>query len=140
MRMNLSQPSHPRLPSAGPIALIIPGVSDVTIAAATVGPEVLFTWPAPYLVSGFWLGEETVADAATIAGLRLRMQDSARNELMADGAGLVDNAPALAFCGRSLRWQPLQRVVRAGHKWLFQIENTNAVDVVPLLYFKLEAE
>lgn len=140
-RVNLPEtPISPRLPGAGAMLLLIPGVSDVAIAGSTVGPAVLYRWPGPFLVSAFWLWEQDTATAAAAANIRLRMQDSARNELVIDGAGTTTNAGALAFCGRSPRWQSFRRVVRAGQKWLFQIENTNAFQAVPQLYFKLESE
>ena len=141
MRLNLpDRPVSPRLPQAGPIILTVPGLSDVAIGAGLESPAILFRLPGPYLLSAFWLGEETVADAATVANLRLRMQDSAGNEIFADGQGLLDNAPALALGGRSPRWQSFRRVIRAGQKWLFQIENRNAVTAIPQFYLKLEAE
>lgn len=138
--MNLGTPSSvsPRLPSAGPILVTIPGISDVVIAASTVGPEVFYRWPGPYTVGAFFLWEETVATPAIVAGLRLRMQDDSEEELIADGSGEVDSAGSLAFVGRSPRWQPLRRVIRPGQKWLFQIENTNVVDCTPQLYFRVE--
>lgn len=120
--------------------LTIPGVSDVAIVAATLGPAVKFRWPGPYLMSGFWLGEQNTATPAAVANIRLRIVDEWTNELVIDGAGLLVNAGGLAFSGRSPRWQAMRRVIRAGAKWVFQIQNRNAFDVVPQLYFKLESE
>ncbi len=129
----------PRLPGAGPIMLTIPGVSDVAINAATLGPEVFFRWPGPWLVSAFWLGEQNTATAAAIANLRLRMVDSNRQELAIDGQGLINNLGGLAG-GISPRWIPFRRVIRPGQKWLFQIQNRNAFTAIPQLYFKLEEQ
>jgi len=136
----MARPVSPRLPGAGPILLTVPGVSDVTIPANTVGAEIFFRWPGPYVWSGIWLGDELVATPAAVAKLRLRMVDDSRNELMIDGRGGLDTAGALSLCGRVPRWQPFRRVMRSGQKWLFQVENRNAFDVRPLLYLRLEEE
>ncbi len=140
MAAKLSDPISPRLPSAGPIMLTVPGISDTVILAATVGPAVLYRMPGPYLYSGLWIGDDLVATAAAVANMRLRIQDDARNELLIDGQGGSD-AGALSLIGRSsFRWQPFRRVVRAGAKWLFQLENRNAFSIRALFYFKVEVE
>jgi hypothetical protein len=129
----------PRIPGAGPIALTIPGISDTLVAGASLGAEVFYAWPGPYLVSGLWLTDGD-GDPASTARLRLRMQDADRTEVISDGRGAVASLPGLAMLGRSFRWQPFRRIVRAGQKWLFQIENDNVGDVVPLVYFRLEEQ
>jgi len=139
-KLSLEDPIAPRLPAAGPIMITVPGISDVVVTAATVGPEVKYRMPGPYLYSGIWIGDDLAATAAAVANIRLRIQDDSRNELLIDGQG-GDNAGALSLIGRSsFRWQPFRRVVRAGAKWLFQLENRNAFDIRALFYFKVEVE
>jgi len=128
-----------RLPGAGPIAIAIPGVTDVTVAAATEGAEVPFTWPRPYLIAGAWLSEELTADPIVTALMRLRIVDDQSTELSVDGLGQEVSVPALSLAGRSPRRFAFRRVVRAGQRWIFQVLNRNpAQAVVPQLYFFVE--
>ena len=136
-----------RLPSAGPIIFTIPGITDVAVPAATVGPEVLFIWPKSYIVSGLFLNVRSALQI-DLANTRLRMLDDNRSELVSDGIGTEVRAnmmqlvggPLTLFGARKDRWQSFRYVVRGGERWLFQIENTGAVPITPWLGFKLETD
>lgn len=130
-----------RIPAAGPILLEIPGVSNVRIAAGTTGAAVKFTWPMRYVVSGLWLSERLTASPVVTGNINLQIIDDMRNLLTLDGSGALEDVPALALVGRSPRWQPFRRVVRAGQRWVFRIRNSNgAQDIIPQLYFRLEEQ
>lgn len=130
-----------RIPSAGPVLISVPGISGVQIAAATLGAEVVYQWPRPYVVTGFFLSERETAGSIVIANMRIRIVDESASELVTDGLGTVGNMPALALLGRSLRWQPFRRLVLGGIRWTIQIENENAAQTVtPDLLFRLEEE
>jgi len=131
----------PRIPAAGPILISIPGITGIQIAAATDGAEVVYQWPFPYVVSGFWLGEEETANPIVLGAMRLRIVDEDASELVTDGRANVESLSALAVMGRSPRWQPFRRVVCPGRRWTFQILNENAGQTVtPQLYFRVEEE
>jgi hypothetical protein len=135
-----------RLPDAGPIILTIPGITDVAINAATLGPAVRYIWPKSYIVSAFFLSVRSGV-LVELANTRLRMHDDNGSELCADGTGTEVSANALALVGGPLtlfgrrkdRWQSFRYVVRGGERWTFQIENENAgVAIVPWLGFRVE--
>ncbi len=143
------------LPSAGPIILTVPGLTNVAIAAqiATtpgLSPVVKFTWPRPYVVSGFWLNTRD-ADPVALAALGVRLIDSDQSEIFSDGFGGADNffglagslmgtAARVGILGSSGRWQPFRRVVRGGDKWTMQLQNRSAAIITPWFGFKVEQQ
>lgn len=137
------------LPSRGPIAFTIPGISGVTVPATTAGAEVKYRWPQDYKLGGidFCLrsGVQT-----QMAATRLRMVDASNNaiELATSGTGedTLRSVNALLMrginqLGRTFgggRFQAFQRIVRQGDIWIFQVFNDNGVDIIPELFFRLE--
>lgn len=143
------------LPSSGPILITIPGLTDVSIGAQvgttpTLSPAVRFTWPRPYVVSGFWLNTRS-ADPIDLAGLGLRIEDEQQQQLFTDGFGVANNFFGLGaammgagaragMLASSGRWMPFRRVVRGGDKWTIQLQNRGASAIVPWLAFKVEMQ
>lgn len=130
-----------RFPNAGPIIFTIPGITDVSVNANTVGPEVRWSWPKAYIVEGIWLSTRG-ATVVEIANTKLRIVDEGPSELSIDGNGFTSRMNALQLIGRSapllgvglqFRWAAFRRLVRAGETWKFQIENQNAGAIVPWL-------
>ena len=143
------------LPSAGPIFITVPGLTDVAITAQvgtvpTLSPVVRFKWPRPFVVAGFWLSLRA-ADPAGLAALGIRVLDNQANELFTDGFGTAENFFGLAgammgtgartgLLASSGRWMPFRRIVRGGDKWTLQLQNRGAATVIPWLAFRLEMQ
>lgn len=132
------------LPENGPLGIRIPGISGVTVPAATLGAEIVYRWPQTMKLAGLYFMVRS-ADAVQLANTRLRMADDASVELATNGFGTETMMPGLVLrgiapLGRTFggRMQAIQRIVRAGDQWVFQVQNDNAVDVVPELVFMLE--
>lgn len=130
------------MPAEGPIFLTVPGVSDVPIAAAVppalaVGAPVKFQWPRPYVLSGLWLSTRDGLPVS-LAGLRLRIQDEGRNELVTDGQGFRSTMSGLSIMGRSPRWMPFRWEVRSGDRWIFQLSSSLLAIVTPSLLLRVE--
>lgn len=126
-----------RLPAAGPVILTIPGITDVSVAATTVGPVVRYTWPKSYVVSGLWLSTR-VPSLTLLSNVKLRMVDATSQEVVSDGRGQVFDVNALSLLGRQLRWFSFRRIVHDGDRWQFRITNDNADAVIPWLGFRVE--
>lgn len=138
------------LPSRGPLAISIPGITGVSVPAATTGTEVRYRWPADYKLSAIDFGVRSGLQLH-LANMRLRMTDvhNSAIELASSGSGqdTLRSIEGLLMrgitpIGRTFgggRFMAFQRVVRAGDIWLFQVFNANAaVDVIPELFFRLE--
>lgn len=134
------------LPSFGPIALSIPGISGVSVAASSTGAQVKYRWPATFKLCGIDLCVRSGNDVE-LAKTRVLMIDDKNIVLASDGFGNVTTISGLANrgiapLGRTFggRVNAFQRIVRAGDIWVFQVTNDNAgVAVVPELFFRLEA-
>ena len=134
-----------RLPDNGPVILTIPGITDVSVNANTVGPEVKWSWPKSYIVEGLWLSTRNPT-VIEIANTKLRMVDEEPCELSVDGNGFTTRMSALQIIGRGapllgvgvqFRWYAFRRLVKAGETWIFQIENQNAAAITPWLGFRV---
>ncbi len=126
-----------RLPSAGPVIFTIPGITDVTVNATTVGPVVRFTWPKSYAISGMWLSTRTPT-LTTIANTKIRIVDAYSQEVISDGRGQIFDCSALALIGRQFRWFAFRRIVHDGDRWQFRITNDNGDAIIPWLGFRVE--
>lgn len=130
------------LPVQGSLALSIPGISGVSVPAASEGAAVRFRWPQDVRISSYDLMVRS-GDQVQLANTRIRITTDRGVQLATDGLGLVTNMPGLfgrgivqngrQFGGRSNAFQYL---IRSGELWTFQVENANAlVAVVPELWF-----
>lgn len=139
-----------RLPSSGPVALVIPGVDGVSVPGSSAGAVVRYRWPRRYKLAGLMLFARSGLATET-AGLRLAMGDESSEQLTTDGQNAQTTSafvPALALVGGASmlqalmafapRWHALSRVVNAGDLWMFQVRNLNAGAVVPQLAFRVE--
>lgn len=152
--MNLPQRTQrgalERLPNYGPVILTIPGITDVAVAANTVGPEVKWSWPKSYIVDALWLSTRDPS-VTVIANTKLRMVDEEPCELSVDGNSFTSRMNALQLIGRGppliygaaavsrrqFRWFSFRRLVKAGETWTFQIENQNGASITPWLGFRV---
>lgn len=133
------------LPEDGPLSIRVPGISGVSIPAASLGAEIVYRWPQTMKLAGFYFMVRS-AVAIELANTKLRMADDASIELASNGFGNVTMMPGLTLrgiapLGRTFggRMQSMQRIVRAGDQWIFQVQNDNAaIAVVPELFFMLE--
>lgn len=133
------------LPTSGPVAIRIPGISGVLVTANTTGAVVKYRWPQTFKLGGIDMCVRSGSDV-DLANTKLRFLDDSNQELAIDGFGTTVSMPMGAMRGipgisESFggRFQAFQRIVRAGDIWVFQIINAGAVDVIPELFFRLEA-
>lgn len=139
-----------RLPSDGPLVIVIPGVHGVSVGGASSGSVVKYRWPRRYKLAGLMFYARTGL-AVDTANLRLAMSDEVNTGLVTDGQNAQTTStfvPALALVGGAAlqmqllafapRWHPLSRVVEAGDLWTFQVFNNNAGAMVPQLSFRVE--
>lgn len=134
------------LPQTGPIAFRIPGISGVSVPAASSGVQVKYRWPATYKLVGIDMCLRSGSDLE-LAATSLLMIDDKNIVLASNGFGTVTRYSPLAGRGvptlnHSLggRPQAFQRIVRAGDIWVFQVVNGNAgVDIIPELFFRIES-
>lgn len=111
-----------------------------TYAAPTAGPLLQWQWDGPTLVKAFWLSALSDADS-DLAGLFLRIKDERqRNLITCPGVGdAASMQSALDLVGFNRNWYPFERVVlRGGVNWTFQLFNTTAGPVTPILYMYVE--
>lgn len=135
------------LPQSGPIAFSIPGISGVSVPAATTGAEVKYRWPVTVKLVGIDFCIRSGVNVQ-LAKTKLRMVDDQNIVLATDGQGNVESISGLvnrgipsffALVGGG-RVNAFQRIVRQGDIWVFQIINGNGggVAVVPELFFRVE--
>lgn len=137
------------LPSSGPIAISIPGISGVAIPAASDGVEVRYRWPRDYKLGGIDFCIRS-GNQVQLANTRLRLADARRGSLELVTSGTGQDAlrsingllmRGIVPMGRTFggRFQAFQRVVRTGDIWIIQVFNDNAaIAIVPELFFRLE--
>ena len=137
----------------GPILISIPGVSGVSLGPSSTGAVVKYRWPQAYALDA-WTMLPRSGVVADLGALTIRMQDAAGDELVTDGQGFFPGSvflPPLAGVGFqpsvfkppggvaswTPRWMPLERHVRAGDQWLFQVMNGSGATRTPELLFRL---
>lgn len=147
-----------RLPSEGPVVIVIPGLSDAQILPGTSTPELEYRWPRRYKLAGVLLMPVAVT-AGTLetaaAALRLQATDDLGEALATDTQGLDLNSfsvPGLALSGIGNpiqqvtglggympRWHALGREVHAGDAWRMSIRNADpATTITSFLAFRVE--
>jgi hypothetical protein len=145
-------PQADQISKGGPVIIRIPTLSGVSLGPGATSALVAYRWPRNYRLKG-WMLLPRSGLLADCAALQVRMKDHRGQDLVNDGYNVVAGAQfisALSFMGiapwsrASFRgvtwspvWNPIARVVQAGHQWFFQLTNNGAGAITPEFAFLL---
>lgn len=121
------------------VPLEIPLLAGTTTGVGALAALPVFRFPRRVHVTGILL-LSSLATAVAQGSLEfgvLDLGESGEGQMVSDGR-FPSTSPALAMHGKQFGWFLLDRPQEHNSRWSFQIANTGAVTLTPLVFLKVE--